>query len=176
MRRHALKGFYGALMGMCLHLCSAGQTLHSSQHPLYVNRAYRFQVVLPPGVTYERSLPPNPDHGFGVDLPGGTRLWANASYTDSPSTEDEVSRQTDGCSVEEDRPATLGTRTARALRFSCPATSYGAAYRERLVLSVARLSGRSPICYQGAVRTSDAKMYPAASRLFDEVVAGFRSR
>ena len=63
MRRQPVTS-WGATACTFLLLCSGfqAQPLSSSKHPLYVNRAYEYQVSLPRGVTYERSQPPNPDH------------------------------------------------------------------------------------------------------------------
>jgi hypothetical protein len=129
-------------------------------------------VKLPPGVTYTRTLPPNPDHGFGIGLLGQGKLWVDASYTDSSSTTEEAKVQSAGCHIEEKRAAKLGNRPAVALRFSCPASADGAGYTELLVLTVYREGDRSPVDYQIGMR-ADARGLSQNKELFEKIVAGF---
>jgi len=103
-------------------------------------------------VTYTRTLPPNPDHGFGVILKSQAKLWVDSSYTDSSSTEEEADRQSAGCRVEERREAKLGSRAALVIYLSCPGNAYGEAYEEILVLTVYRERSRSPVDYQIGMR------------------------
>jgi hypothetical protein len=147
-------------------------SLKSSDQPLYENHAYGFRVKLPPGVTYTRTLPPNPDHGFGVSLLDRGKLWVDASYTDSSSTDEEAKTQSAVCRVEETRPTGLGSRPAVALRFSCPASADGEAYWELLVLTVYQEGNRSRVDYQIGMRT-DVRGLSQNRELFDKLVTGF---
>jgi hypothetical protein len=150
------------------------QTLSSSTHPIYRNRVYDFEVSVPPGVTYERTTPPAPDHGLLVTLNNQTQLWVDASYADSSSTEKEANRYIAGCRVEDKRSTLLGRLPAIMLRFSCDANAYSGAYREQLVLSVRLKKGRSPIRYQIVLRTNGATITPQEDELFRKLAAGFR--
>ena len=165
----------GAIGTAVLSLCLAyGQnTVSSSTHPLYRNRAFDFDVAVPPGVIYTRTLPPNPDHGLGITLKNRTKLWVDASYTDSSSTEQEAEKQIAGCRVEDKRPTTLGRMPAVLMRFSCAATPYDAAYSEELVLSVYQSQNRSPVCYQVGVRKDGGGTTSQEDDLFKKLVAGF---
>jgi hypothetical protein len=169
------------VIAMCLGVfwlssshAAAQANVKSSDQPLYKNHVYGFRVKLPSGVTYTRTLPPNPDHGFGIKLKAQGKLWADASYTDSSSTKQEAKMQSSGCNVEQRQPIKLDNRPAIALRFSCPAGADGDAYEELLVLTVYREGDRSPVDYQIGMRTSVPETLSQNREFFDKIVAGFR--
>ncbi len=173
MQRFFLIAVSGVFLGVCSQSvldANAQATLESSAHPLYENRAYGFRVRLPRGVTYTRTVPPSPDHGIGITLQEQGRLWVDASYTDSLSTDDEATILSAGCRVQKRQPSMLGNQPALVLRFSCPAN--GRAYEELLVLTVHKQGDRSLADYQIGLRT-DASGMLKNRRLFDEIVAGF---
>lgn len=153
-------------------IAMAQSAVKSSEQPLYQNQPYGFRVKLPPGLTYTRTLPPNPDHGFGIELVGRGKLWVDASYTDSSSTSEEAKIQSAGCHTEETRATKLGNRPAMALRFSCPPSADGAGYIELLVLTVHREGDRSPVDYQIGMR-ADARSLSQNKELFEKIITGF---
>jgi len=163
-----------AVFGLFSCNAAAQASIKSSDQPLYENHAYGFKVKLPPDVTYTWTVPPNPDHGFGLALQGRGELWVDASYTDSLSAAEEAKNQSSGCHVEERRSTKLGNRPAIALRFSCPAGVDGDAYKELLVLTVSRQGDRSPAVYQVAMRATTSEVLSQNKGLFDKIVAGFR--
>jgi hypothetical protein len=177
MRRFVLSVIRNAAFGIWMvapYLAYSQTSIASSARPLYVNRAYDFSVFVPPGVTYTRTLPPNPDHGLGITLRGQTKLWVDASYTDASSSDEEARKEAEGCRIQERRLETLGGMSAISLGFWCDATAYGGAYEERLVLSVHRGKDRSPICYQVGMRTGARRTTSQENDFFRKLVAGFK--
>lgn len=175
MWRLLLTALGAALLGMCVtcsYAAPAQNSLDSSSHPLYTNRAYGFKVVLPPGLSYTRTVPPNPDHGLGIQI-DHTKFWVDASYTDSSSTEEEAKRRSQGCRIEEKRSALLGNRPGIAMRLSCGANAYTGAYEESLVLVVYKGKDRSPVDYQIGVRTDGPRITSQDERTLGKLEAGF---
>ncbi|HXE62195.1 MAG TPA: hypothetical protein VN519_01570 [Bryobacteraceae bacterium] len=175
MWRHVLKRACEVITGIAV-LTSPGYSetaVSSSAHPLYRNRVYGFSVAIPPGVTYTRTQPPNPDHGLGITLKDQAKLWVDASSTESSSTGEEAEKQTVGCRVEEKKPAKLGRLSAVLVRFSCDATRYDPAYSEQLILSVDQGKDRAPTCFQIGVRRDGGRTTPQEDELFRKLVAGF---
>lgn len=153
----------------------AGQVLtSSSEKPLYVNREYGFSVRLPPDVRYDRTAPPNPDHGFGIDVSEHEKLWVDASLTEAPAVAHALRKAMKGCHREREQAALLDGRKATLLQIACPRTAYNAAYEERVLMAEAVPPGRSPILYQVALRTEAGKNSAAGGKLFDAVVTGLR--
>jgi len=146
----------------------------SSTHPQYKNRVYEFEVELPPHLKYERTMPPNPDHGIGIDLSDSTKLWVDASYTDSSTAEEDMKTLTAGGQVTENKPALLGGKPAILAAFSCAADAYDKAYQERLVLSVRRKPNRSRTCFQIGIRTYIGSITAQENELFEKLIQGFR--
>jgi len=160
--------------GLLAALAAYGQTsLNSSANPVYANHVYGFQVTLPPGVTYTRTLPPNPDHGIGIALPDRTKVWVDASYTDSSSTEEEAGKQAADCRVEQKKETSLGSLSALLIRFSRHASADERAYEGQFVLSVYRSDHRAPVCYQIGIRATNGRISAQADDLFWKLVAGF---
>lgn len=120
---------------LCVWPFASGAQVSSSSNsePLYTSRSFGFQVSLPPEVTYGKTVPPNPDHGFNVLLGENSTLWVDASYTDAGSTRREASVRARGCFVRSLEQAHLAERPALKERFSCPANMYGSGYEEVLV-------------------------------------------
>ncbi len=176
MRRLTVAGFWLLQFGLCNYVfrCEAQVFVSSSNHPVYVNRVYGFQVRLPSELNYRRTTPPNPDHGFTVQRPDSEKLWVDASYTDATSTKEEVTKQTEDCSVEERRQVTLGGMVATSLHFHCPANAYHEAYEERIVLTVRIVADRSPVRYQICLRTASGLIDTEGVNLFNKIVQGFR--
>lgn len=152
----------------------AQTTVNSSVQLVYRNGAFGYVIKLPPGMTYSRSTPPNPDHGFGVSLEGNVKLWVDASYADSSSTENEVNTQSGGCRVENRGLSKLGGRAALSIRFACPANAYSGTYEEMLVLTILREPGRSPVDYQIGMRANTPEDLSRNMAVFGKIVAGFR--
>lgn len=177
MRRHVVTRTCGAIgvVTLTVWVGHAQTTLSSSSHPIYRNHVYNFEVTVPSGVTYTRTMPPNPDHGLGITLDNRAQLWVDASLVDSSSTEEQAKNLTAGCRVEEKRSATLGKMPAIMMRFSCDANADASGYIEQVVLSVSLRKNRSPICYQVGIRTNAAAISAQEDKLFGELVAGFRS-
>lgn len=161
-----------AVLLVALSAASAQVTISSTAQPTYRNRAYAYQVKLPPGVSYTRTSAPNPDHGFSVPLKEGAVLWVDATYTDFSSTGEEANSQSAGCEVHDRRQSRLGDREAVRIRFSCPANAYGPAYEEVLVVSLLRIGDRALTSYKVAMR---GKVLDSSDdmKLFDAIVAGF---
>lgn len=172
MRRYIL--IIVIMVGCSFVIAGAKSAVESSSQAVYENHAYGYRVRLPPGVKYTHTAPPNPDHGLGMDLQGRGRLWVDASYTDSASTDEEVSLQTSGCHVEDRHATKLGGQPAIALRLSCPASSGSGAYQELLVLTVYREGDRSTVDYQVGLRVPDAEKFTEHRALFDKVLSGFQ--
>lgn len=147
--------------------------LHSSAHPVYRNRAYGYEVKLPPGLTFTRTSPPNPDHGIGIVAPDGRKLWVDASYTDASSTGEEADNLSKGCEVKQRDPATLGGESGIALRFYCAGNAYGEAYSEFLVLVVHSEGDRSAADYQIGVRANGDADSLAQIAVVRKLAAGF---
>ena len=146
----------------------------SSALPVYNNRVYTFRVKIPPGVTYSRTEPPAPDHGFSVKRTGTKKLWVDASYSDTASTADALRTETEGCLMDEQQPARLGAALATFVHFHCPANGYHEAYEERLVLTVRSGPGRAPICYQIGLRTASQASDSLDVDLFKKLIVGFQ--
>ncbi len=176
MWRFLLRASRACIVLFVLSACMAlAQTsLNSSVEPIYRNHVHGYAVELPRNLIYTRTVPPNPDHGFGVLLDGDTKLWVDASYTESSSTKEEANTQSSGCRIKDRRPSKLGSRAALSLRFSCPANAYGAAYEEILVLTVFREVDRSPVSYQVGMRASTPAVLSKNMALFHDIVAGFQ--
>jgi len=172
--RH-IPGIAGAaVVFLCSLVCSSAQTaVSSSTEPVYRNGPYGYLLRLPPGVTYSRSVPPNPNHGIGLSLGDNKRLWVDASYTDSASTGDEAKLQTAGCQLEDRKSSPLGGHPAVVIRFSCPASPSGGSYYEVLILAVLRVGNRSPVDYQIGMRAGNRAALSRNMALFDKIVAGF---
>jgi hypothetical protein len=172
MRRDIL---IASCVGFFWLTCIAGAqtSASSSDRPIYRNHPYGYVVKLPPGITYTRSIPPNPNHGFSVVLHSGDRLWVDASYTDSPSNEEESGVITSGCHLEDKRTTTLDRQAALALRFTCPATADQSAYTELLTFTVHRQGDRSPTDYQVGLRVYGASIPVMEKALFNGLIAGF---
>ena len=141
--------------------------------PVYTNRPYGYVVTVPRDLTYTRTSPPNPDHGFGVDLQGGNKLWVDASYTDSSSKEDEAVIITTGCRVGEKRTAVLGGRAALSIRFTCPAGKDGSAYTELVTFAVHSQGDRSSADYQVGLRVYGSDISFEEKMLFGKIVDAF---
>ncbi len=146
----------------------------SSDKPLYVNGEYGFSVRIPPSLTYEKTVPPNPDHGFSIALPRQEKLWVDASATEDASVAHEAHRVEAGCRLRAKKPMLLSGRKATVLQVSCPATAYDVAYEERVLLADVLMPHRSPILYQVGLRTDKGRNSAAATRLFEQLIAGFR--
>jgi hypothetical protein len=146
----------------------------STSEPLYISRSFGFQVALPPGLTYGKTAPPNPDHGFNVLLESNSMLWVDASYTDAGSTGREASVRARGCIVRSLERVHLAERPALKEYFSCPANIYGTGYEEVLMVAVVRSKDRSPVAYQVGMRASNDDVLVQNKALFEEVVKGFR--
>jgi hypothetical protein len=176
MRQILIRVIFGAVLGVGLLTAFAayGQTsLSSSKYPTYVNRSYDFQVVLPPGLTYTHTVPPSPDHGIGIDLNDQTKIWLDASYTDSSTTDEEAGTVSADCKVKQRRRALLGSMPALVIRFSCAANGTEKPYEEQLILSIHRSAHRAPICYEIGIRATNARISAQAEDLFTKLVAGF---
>lgn len=160
--------------GLCVvQRCAAQVQVASSDKPLYQNGEYRFSVRVPPNLTYDRTAPPNPDHGFSIALPHEEKLWVDASLTEDASVAREVRRVQAGCRLEQKKPTVIDGRKAIALQVSCPATAYDTAYEERVLLAERALPHRSPILYQVGLRTDKGRNSAAATKLFEQLIAGF---
>ncbi|MBS0575784.1 MAG: hypothetical protein JSS45_05085 [Proteobacteria bacterium] len=140
---------------------------------VYSNTNYGFIITLSPSKNLLRTAAPNPNHGFGVAVPGA-KLWADASYTDSPSAAEQVELLTSGCAINERRLAPLGSASALSVRFSCPKKGDHEAYVELLVVAVRRVGDRSPASYQVGMRASSSALIAKNMSAFNAVVAGFR--
>jgi hypothetical protein len=151
-------------------------SIESSVQPVYTNQVYDFEVRVPPGFLYNRTIPPNPDHGFAIDLRDQTTVWVDASYTESSSTDEEVKRLTSGCRIEKRQPQMLGTMPALLIHFSCPARPSAAAYREHLVVSVHNQAHRAPIRFEIGVMAKGKRIGASEDDLLMKLVAGFRLR
>jgi len=138
----------------------------------YRNSNYGFNVALSPREKLLRASEPSPNHGFGVDVPGA-RLWADASYTDSPSADEEIKSLTAGCAIRERKPTSLGSSSALAVRFSCPKSGDHEAYEEMLVVTVRRVGDRSPADYQVGMAAPDSQLISKYMSTFNSMVAGF---
>jgi hypothetical protein len=174
MRRFSLRVAFGVLLtvGLMTEFEAHGQTsVDSSKHAIYSNHVYDFQVAVPPGVTYTRTLPPNPDHGIGVESSDHNKLWVDASYTESSSTDEEASKQSADCNVEQQQMTSLGGMPALLIHFSCAASSAEKAYEEKLVLLVHRAEHRAPVCYEIGIRATERKISSRADELFEKLVA-----
>ena len=123
---------------------------------------------------YDRTLPPNPDHGFGVMLQSRVQLWVDASYTEFSSSQEEADRQTSGCHIEDKRQVQLGQQPAISLRFTCPASLGESAYTEFLILTVYRVGDRSPAVYEVGLRLKGTKVVLREKKVFDMIAGGFR--
>ena len=161
----------GAAPGLGLRAHQAAPS--PSGKPLYVNREYGFSVRVPPNLKYDRTMPPNPDHGFGITLAEHEKLWVDASLTESPSIGPEVDRVVEGCHVQRKQKTLLNGHPATSLQVECPATAYNGAYEERVVLVDITMPGRSPILYQVGLRTDAGRNSAAGVKAFEQVVAGF---
>ncbi len=140
---------------------------------VYRNENYGYMVMVPPSVNIRRSAPPNPDHGFEVTSNVASKVWVDASYTDSATTSEEASRQTDGCHTHEMLPAILGGKDAIQLRFSCPSTPNESAYTQFLVLTVQKRGDRSPAMYEVGVRADSNSLPTRDIEIARRLVAGF---
>ena len=133
-----------------------------------------FKQRFHPGVTYSRTEPPAPDHGFSVRLTGAKKLWADASYSNAASTTDALRTETEDRHVEEQHPARLGAAPAAFIPFHCPANMYHEACEERLILTEQRRTGRAPICYWVAMRTALHESNSRDVALFQKLATGFQ--
>lgn len=131
-------------------------------------------MALPSGVTYSKSVAPNPDHGIGIALENGAMLWVDASYTDTESTEAAVSAATRGCKIEHRRQILLGGRTAELVHFFCQGDRNAQGYYEGLVLTRFGNADRSPADYEVGLRAPSREMLSRYGPLFEKVVSGFK--
>jgi hypothetical protein len=176
MQRFTISIIFGLVLGLSpvTALELYGQTsVSSSKHPIYINHVYNFRVTVPPGVTYTRTLPPNPDHGIGIEMHDQTKLWVDASYTESSSIEEEISKESADCKVEQQQSISLGSMPAVQVNFSCTASSNEKAYEEKLVLLVHRSEHRSPVCYEIGMRATDGMISARADNLFNKLIVTF---
>jgi len=72
------------LVAVCVSLCCFrlhGQTTKWSRIAgQYRNVDYGFEVTIPKGLVGLGTRPPNPNHGFVIDLATGTKVWVDATY------------------------------------------------------------------------------------------------
>ena len=173
MRRHILVAVCLSLFWLASDVW-AQISVKSTDHPVYDNRPYGYTVTVRRNRTYTRTSPPNPDHGFGIDLRSGNKLWVDASYTDSSSNKEEAAVITTGCRIDDKHTARLGGRIALSLRFVCPASADQQAYTEVITLVVHRQGDRSRANYQVGLRVYGEDVPTMEQALFDKVVDGFR--
>lgn len=161
------------VLELALPLCGQAR-VNSSTHPVYRNFSYGFEIALPPNLIYERTQPPNPDHGLGITVNDNTQVWVDSSYTDSASTQEELEKQVEGCQIKDKRSTMLGGIPAMLVHFSCPSTEYEKAYDEQLALAVRHKKKRSPISYQIGRRTTGVNTDSTGEELFQKLMMAFK--
>jgi hypothetical protein len=165
-----------------LFLCAlAVAPAQASSTKVYRNAAWAFAVDVPAGLSYQVDAPPNPNHGFRINITKDSFVWINADSSDdqtlAAAARTELSLWTQqGCTKTATATSSLGNGPAVSLYLRCPAgMDRRTLKRVRLIVAFHSSRGSGAVSYTIGMTSSDnGASDQRASAIMDAVRKGFR--
>jgi hypothetical protein len=155
------------------------QTSTAGKRNEYRNVDYAYTVSLPADLHYDVNKPPNPNHGFRINVAPSATVWVDASYTDdstlSQAVDSERAAWGKNCTAIGTETRELGGASATQITLKCAAESETASpTMVTLLLALGTPPDRGQIRYEiGMQYPLEAASGLQTQRAFKAALAGF---
>jgi len=170
---------FSFLFAVIIAVSVSPKTSTAGKRNEYRNVDYAYTVSLPADLYYDVNKPPNPNHGFRINVPPSATVWVDASYTEdstlSQAVDSERAAWGKNCTAIGTEAKELGGTSATQITFKCAAESEtGSPTMVTLLLALASPPDRGQIRYEiGMQYPLEAASSLQTQQAFKAAQAGF---